>query len=380
MYCPNCGTAAAAGQNFCAKCGGQLAHNGASAVPPSAPPPLPARPTGPPPSPPSMSSAPATNAATSTYSGFWRRAFAWLLDCVIIYVAAAVVALLVGVIATRVSGNSLGLGARELVIVALLFSPWLYYAIMESSALQATVGKLAVGVKVTDLEGKRITFLRATGREFAKILSGMTLGVGYALVVFSSQRQALHDMIAGTLVAHRKLSEQTIASAGPAPRVSPWLASLAVLGIVFFGPFGIGILAAIAIPAYQDYTIRAQVTEGLEAAAPYKVAIAESGAQGLRISDLTTEQLQLPETGQWRYVSSIRVVSGIVAVTYGASANQLIAGKTVLLIPGTDGGDIVWTCGHHALPSGSTPVTSSDLSAYTTLADKYLPTACKPSL
>jgi Tfp pilus assembly major pilin PilA len=252
---------------------------------------------------------------------------------------------------------------------------------MESSALQATVGKLAVGVKVTDLSGKRVTFLRATGREFAKLLSGMTLGVGYALVVFSSQRQALHDMIAGTLVVRKGLSAQAIASAGPAPRVSPWVATFAVIGILFFGPFGIGILAAIAIPAYQDYTIRAQVAEGLNAAEPYKVAVAESAAQGLRISDLTTEHLQLSEIGKWRYVSNIHVVSGIVAVTYGASAHSGISGKTVLLIPATtDGGQsVVWACGHHPPPDGSTPVTNKDLSAYTTVADKYLPLACKPT-
>lgn len=157
------------------------------------------------------------------------------------------------------------------------------------------------------------------------------------------------------------------------------VATLVVIGVLLFGPFGIGILAAIVIPAYQDYTIRVQVTEGLNAAAPYKVAVSEAAAQGQPFASLTSEQLQLRETGQWDYVSSIKVVSGIVAVTYGGSANKLITGKTLLLIPGTtDGGQqIVWTCGHHALPDGSAAVTREDLTAYTTVADKFIPIACR---
>jgi uncharacterized RDD family membrane protein YckC len=76
----------------------------------------------------------------------------------------------------------------------------LYFAIMESSSIQATVGKLAVGVVVTDLNGERISFLRATGRYFAKILSAMILMIGYIMVGFTERKQGLHDMIASTLV------------------------------------------------------------------------------------------------------------------------------------------------------------------------------------
>jgi type IV pilus assembly protein PilA len=182
-------------------------------------------------------------------------------------------------------------------------------------------------------------------------------------------------MIAGTLVVRRGFSPEYIEAAGPAPRVSPVLATFAVLGVLLLGPFGIGVLAAIAIPAYQDYTIRVQVTEGLNVAAPYKVAIAESVAQGQPLSALNSEQLQLPETGHWNYVRSIRVVSGIIEITYGGSANNLISGKTVLLVPAmADAGQTVaWACGHHGPPDGFSPATTKDLSEYTTVADKFLP-------
>lgn len=360
MYCPNCGTAVAAGQKFCAKCG---AHLDAPSVAAAATP----------------STASTAVAGETPYSGFWRRAGAWIIDCIAFYLAILVVGVVVGVVTRAVAGKSAGLGVREMVVFVCLFVPWLYYALMESSSAQATLGKLVAAIKVTDEAGGRITFGRATGRYFAHILTGFTLGVGYAMVVFTRHRQALHDMIAGTFVVRREFSSEYIEAAGPAPRVSPVLATFAVVGVVLLGPCGIGILAAIAIPAYQDYTIRAQVTEGLNAAAPYKAAIAESIVQGQPLSALNSEQLQLPETGRWNYVRSIRVVSGIIEITYGGSANNFISGKTVLLVPATaDGGQTVaWACGHHAPPDGFRSVTAKDLSEYTTVADKFLPMLCK---
>ena len=77
---------------------------------------------------------------------------------------------------------------------------WLYEALLTSSSLQATLGKLLLGMRVTDLQGQRISFERATGRHFAKYLSTMILGIGYLMVAFNAKKQGLHDMLAGTLV------------------------------------------------------------------------------------------------------------------------------------------------------------------------------------
>ena len=71
---------------------------------------------------------------------------------------------------------------------------------MESSSRQATLGKMALGLKVSDLKGNRISFARASGRHFAKIVSGMILLIGYIMAGFTNRKQALHDMIAETLV------------------------------------------------------------------------------------------------------------------------------------------------------------------------------------
>ncbi len=77
---------------------------------------------------------------------------------------------------------------------------WLYESLMESSSYQATLGKMIFGMKVTDLYGNRISFGRATGRHFAKIISAVILFVGFIMVGFTDRKQGLHDMIAGTLV------------------------------------------------------------------------------------------------------------------------------------------------------------------------------------
>ena len=81
--------------------------------------------------------------------------------------------------------------------------PSLYFALMESSSKQATLGKMALGIKVTDEAGKRISFGRATGRYFGKIISGLILYVGYIMIAFTKKKQGLHDMLAGTLVVKR---------------------------------------------------------------------------------------------------------------------------------------------------------------------------------
>ena len=109
-----------------------------------------------------------------------------------------------------------------LVWVTSIVGPWLYTALFESSAMQATPGKKAIGLKVTDLQGNRISFGRATGRYFAEWITGMTLFVGYVMVAFTQKRQTLHDMIAGTVVVATGTEPAQVAGAPPAKPMSPW--------------------------------------------------------------------------------------------------------------------------------------------------------------
>ncbi len=122
------------------------------------------------------------------YAGFWRRFAAYLIDWVILIIAAVIIRL---VLADWLAGT------------ITFFLGWLYFAGMESSTRQATLGKGAMGVFVTDMDGQRISFLRATGRYFAKWLSGLILMVGYIMAAFTARKQALHDILASTLVLYR---------------------------------------------------------------------------------------------------------------------------------------------------------------------------------
>lgn len=135
-----------------------------------------------------------------TYTGFLLRGGAAIIDAVLINVAAFVIGLVFGLfLRSAEQAESLDLLFRLLGLVI----AWLYWALMESSPLQATVGKLAVGARVTDLEGKRISFGRATGRFFGRILSAVILLIGYFMALFTPKKQALHDMLAGTLVVNK---------------------------------------------------------------------------------------------------------------------------------------------------------------------------------
>jgi len=80
---------------------------------------------------------------------------------------------------------------------------WAYYALMESSPAQATVGKIALGIYVTDVEGDPIDFRRASIRFWAKVISTLTLMLGWLMTAFTPRKRALHDILAGTLVLRR---------------------------------------------------------------------------------------------------------------------------------------------------------------------------------
>ena len=143
--------------------------------------------------------------ARAGYGGFWIRVVAFIIDGIILRVVVAPVGMIFG--GLGMAGMMSGIPHRGLrflgsgiTIILLIFGSWLYEAFMESSSYQATLGKMIFGMKVTDLNGNRISFERATGRHFAKWLSAMILGIGYIMVGFTERKQGLHDLLAGTLV------------------------------------------------------------------------------------------------------------------------------------------------------------------------------------
>lgn len=146
------------------------------------------------------------------YTGFWIRVAASLIDSFVMYIANVIV--MVGLFFLGVQGNmeqmadpansGLFFGAIIGMYLSMMVINWLYYALMESSKNRATLGKMAVGIVVVNENGERISFAKATGRYFAKILSGLLLGIGFIMAAFDQRKQSLHDRLAKTVVINRR--------------------------------------------------------------------------------------------------------------------------------------------------------------------------------
>jgi len=149
-----------------------------------------------------------------TYAGFWWRFLSHIIDQIVISFASSIFILpifgIFGISIFSMKRSGYDFEEPEILIpIIMMYSSialistvvtWLYYALMESSKTQGTVGKLVLKIKVTDYNGNRISFARATGRYFGKILSGMILMIGYIMAGVTERKQALHDMLASCYV------------------------------------------------------------------------------------------------------------------------------------------------------------------------------------
>ncbi|HWR35795.1 MAG TPA: RDD family protein [Clostridia bacterium] len=143
------------------------------------------------------------------YGAIWRRFLASAIDAVLVMSVVATVAIAF-TWTMEVVSPALGLDREDsrflcgmVAVVLWMVADWLYNARMQSSSLQATIGKRFMRLKVTDLSGERISFAQATARHFAKFLSTFAAFVGFFITILSKRSQALHDMVAGTLVVRR---------------------------------------------------------------------------------------------------------------------------------------------------------------------------------
>jgi uncharacterized RDD family membrane protein YckC len=165
-----------------------------------------------------------TAAALEDYAGFWKRVAAYILDAIILYIPQVLIEKAFGGTAAKaalqqaildgagnpdamMAANAHYYGTMWPAMLLIMVVGILYFVVCESSAWQGTVGKLALGIRVTDLDGNRISFLKALGRYFAKFLSVIILGVGFLMAGWTRRKQGLHDMICGTLVLNGRASE-----------------------------------------------------------------------------------------------------------------------------------------------------------------------------
>jgi len=215
MFCSSCGKPLEGDVAFCTNCGAPArAAAPSSAIPPGGT--APSLPGALPPSALGYGAAPThvPPPLMYPYAGFWLRFVAYLIDGVLLGIVAVPIIVIL-VLLTGASAALSNMGNRPedfvfpaalvtfllLMIPILICGEWLYFAMMESSSWQATLGKKAMGLIVTDMEGKRMTFARASGRFFAKIVTGLVpLAIGWIMAGFTEKKQALHDFIAATLV------------------------------------------------------------------------------------------------------------------------------------------------------------------------------------
>ena len=147
-----------------------------------------------------------TDDTAMAYAGFWRRALAACIDLFLVNMPALAVALVVEAIASsfvNISRMRVEEIFSQTYLVVLILLPWLYFAGFEASRFQATCGKMACGIVVADKHGRRLTFMRSTARYWAKLLSVATVFVGFLMCAATLRRQALHDLLAGTVVIKR---------------------------------------------------------------------------------------------------------------------------------------------------------------------------------
>jgi uncharacterized RDD family membrane protein YckC len=211
MHCSKCGVVVADGTSFCGSCGQPIV--GYSVAPSTAAPYAGGAVVG----------APVAAAAGGrAYAGFWLRFVAYLIDSLVaMFVVGIVIAIAVGFLGIEffraqleemvrgMNGPSPVFPAMFVITVVTfvaftLVASWLYFAGMESSEHQGTLGKMALGLVVTDMDGRPISFARATGRFFSKLITGLVpLYIGYIMAGFTEKKQALHDMIASCLVLRK---------------------------------------------------------------------------------------------------------------------------------------------------------------------------------
>ena len=140
--------------------------------------------------------------ANFNYTGFWKRFGATLIDLIIIIYTGTAIFNLCLYVVTGISYSNADAAVRSHNLFIFFFG-WLYYSIFESSTIQGTPGKMAVRIKVTDLEGQKVGFGKATGRFFGKIISLFVLLIGFIMVAFNQKKQGLHDKMSGCLVVNK---------------------------------------------------------------------------------------------------------------------------------------------------------------------------------
>ncbi|MCL2297743.1 MAG: RDD family protein [Proteobacteria bacterium] len=317
--------------------------------------PSPFSPIAPPPPPvdPLPMVAPMSRPAHMIYAGFWYRFLAWLIDIVILGIVLGALGTVVMVVSAAFavrgsdfSASSLALifGAYGLVVFMNVVASLLYFALSESSRWQATLGKLAIGLKVTDAYGKRLSFLRALARFVSHIVSNLTFGIGYVLNVFTARQQTLHDLIAGTLVVYKEVTPTDLIDNQEVParasqKVSVmlvWMMSVMLVLTVF-----VVARSLVGMPAHQASGVSVRIHEAEMLGAEATAAVSFYQEKHGRFP-LTLEAADFYQTSPQVRRVWIDADSGVIRLELAFAP---LRKKTLEFVPEIDDeGDLIWVC------------------------------------
>ena len=268
------------------------------------------------------------------YAGFWRRVAAFVADSFVVGMATALLGLGLG---SLFGAKLFSIWHATVIGIVFVWLPLLFYDTYMIASRGETIGRRYFGLKVVRKNGERLSFWRAGFRGILRTATALLWGVLFLIQPFTARRQALHDFAVGSVVL------QT------APGKSPAL----ILTVLLALPV-IGILAAVALPAYQDYTMRSKVAEGVvvlqsvkEPATRYissKQAIPRS-IESLGVTVKNTS-----------FINAVGIdeSSGAIFVLFGTNAGG-ISGKRILLLPYMTEKGVEWACGSVEIPKRALP-------------------------
>ena len=286
-----------------------------------------------------MGDGPTTAFLGAVPAGFWRRWSARFIDQLILTAICVVVLLLVSrVDATSYPSSESVRTSRRIVAIGYLLLSALYFSSTESSAIQASVGKRLLGIKVVDSSGKRIPFVRALGRWSAAGLSWLSLGLGFFMAA-AGKKRALHDIVSRTQVVDR-WAFSAFPERQHGPSIGQMAFATASLALVLLG--------FVAASQYSDYVVRSQVSEGLSLADSIKTSMA-SHVQNHGRWPKSNAQIGLGEiSGEYVGLVEIGKRPGRIEITYSSKpphkVHREIDGRHLFIDGRVEDGAVHWTC------------------------------------
>ena len=280
------------------------------------------------------------------YAGFWVRFIASLLDVLLLAVCLILIAFAFAGLIALTGRDSIvqNPATKTFLYWAIIIASVLYHVLMESGPGGATLGKRWMNIRIVDTEGKRLTVVRALSRLLARLLTFLTLYIGFLLQPFTRRKQGMHDMLAGTLVVQDSENKKISI-----------MASLLVLLFTLLVPV-VALFSTAGLPLYQQYVLKVQLNNGMQVGQKATQAIAAfyrgHGRVPVQIADADSS---IKTT---HHVSAIEInqQNGELTLTFSNHAGKQISNKHLLFTPALAADHTIsWQCHSSDLESRLLP-------------------------